>query len=136
MGQLKLEAKPASQAFTFEATRAQGPATLGIKCTDKSYAAPDVGLRVSQSGVFASLLVTDKFSTFAAHAHYKLTDTLDLAVQGTKKGAKPPSGGAGIAFKLDDKTTVKAKVDSSGAIESVVKYSPSKGLSVLKYGKY
>merc|ERR1711862_101105 len=77
--QLKFETKPFKQDFSFEVTRIQGPATLGLKCSQDNFQAPDVGLRVSHSGLFASLLVTGAFKTFDAHAHYKLTDTLDIA---------------------------------------------------------
>jgi hypothetical protein len=133
--QLKFETKPFTQAFTFECTRTQGPATLGLKCTEKNYAAPDFGLRLTHSGVFASLVVTDAFKTFEAHAHYKLTDALDLALT-AKQGGKGPTGGAGVAFKMDSNTTIKAKVDMAGNLETITKYSASKGLNFLLAGKY
>lgn len=133
--QLKFEVKPLTQAFSFEATRKQGPATLGLKLNEKNLQAPDVGLCVSQSGVFASLLVTDKFKTFEAHAHYKLTNNVEVAAT-AKQGSKGLDAGAGFSFQFDDKTTIKAKVNQKTDVESVIKYSPAGGLSFLLAGKY
>lgn len=133
--QLKLETKPSSGSFTFEATRSQGPATLGVKLTEKTYASPDIGLRVSHSGIFGSLVVTDAFKTIDVHAHYKATPVLDLAVN-AKQTAKGMTAAGGVAFKVNDSTTVKVKTDNKGAVESVVKYTPSKGFSIFKYGKF
>jgi hypothetical protein len=133
--QLKFETKPFTQEFTFECTRSQGPATVGVKCTQKNYAAPDLGLRITQSGIFASLLVTDAFKTFEAHAHYKLTDSLDLALT-AKQGGKSPTGGLGVAFKMDANTTIKAKADMAGVVETTTKYSCCKGVNFLLHGKY
>jgi len=134
--QLKLETFPFLQNFTFEATRIQGPATLGVKVTDSTLMAPDVGLRFNQSGVFAALSLTSGFKVIEAHGHYKLTDKLDFAVTAKQDPKKGTSGGAGVTFKYDGSTTIKAKVDNNGTIESVTKYAPSKGLSFLLAGKY
>jgi len=134
--QLKLGIKPMKQTFEFEATRDQGPATLGVKFTEKNFQTPDVGLRVVHSGVFASLLATGGFKQFEAHAHYKISDALTVAVTGKQDKDSAISGGAGLVFALDGKTTMKAKVNDKGEVDTVTKYSPSKGLSFILAGKY
>jgi hypothetical protein len=134
--QLKFETKPFKQDFAFEATRIQGPATLGLKCDQSNFQTPDLGLRISQSGVFASLLVTGGFKTFEAHGHYAVTDALDVAVNAKQEGKKGISVTAGVAFQLNAETTIKAKVDEKGSVETITKYSPKKGLTFLLAGKY
>jgi len=97
--------------------------------------APDLGFNFSHSGVLAALMVTNKFSAFEGHAHYKLKDGLEVVVN-AKQDKKGVSGAAGVVYKVNAETTIKAKVDDKGGLETVTKFSPSKGLTFLLAGKY
>lgn len=133
--QVKFETKPLNPAdFTFEVTRDQGPMTVGLKCGKNNATKPDVGLRLTQSGVFASLIATGQFKKFEAMAQYKV-DKIDLAASATKAGAGVDFV-LGVGYKHDGKSSVKAKVTDKGAIQATVKYSPSAGVTFLGGASY
>lgn len=113
-------------AFTAEVTRAQGPATVGVKVAGSNV---DVGMRVSMSGLFASLVVTKGFSTFEGAAHYKVNKTLEVAAT-AEKSKKGVSATGGIKFVLNDALTLKAKADDKGVATALATYKPAKGFTV------
>jgi hypothetical protein len=112
-------------AFTAEVTRVQGPATIGAKVAGTNV---DVGLRVSMSGLFASLVVTKGFQEFEGAAHYKVNNTLEVAAL-AKKG-KAVSVEGGIKFALNDALTLKAKATDKGVATALATYKPAKGFTV------
>lgn len=132
---LCLETKPFKQDFNFSVSRVQGPATLGLKIGQKNLQAPDLGLRITQSGILAVLMVTGGFKTFDGHAHYKVNDDLDVCLNG-KQDKKGISATAGVVYKVNKEITMKVKVDEKGGVDKVVSYSPSKGLTFLLAGKF
>lgn len=134
---LTLETKPFAQDFTLAVARNVGPALMiGCSLGQKNFSAPDVGLRISQSGILACLMVTEKFKTFEGFGHYAVGDALELTLN-AKQNAKGLTAQAGLVYtnKIND-ITVKAKVDEKGGVETVTKYSPSKGITFLLSGKY
>lgn len=137
--QLKFDTKALNPAdFTCEVTRAQGCATLGVKCTAATLTAPDLGLRLTQGPLFASLCVTGNFSTYAASCFYKVSDEVKCAANYTHGGKKSGSFTVGLAYALKSGTTLKAKLDQDQAVSCSVKHSLSKGFTLLggvKYGK-
>jgi hypothetical protein len=133
--QVKLELKPLDPSnFTFELTRDQGPMTVGLKCGKANATQPDVGVRLTQSGVFASVLATGGFKKFEAMAQYKV-DKIDLAASATK-GDKGVDFVVGLGYKHDGKSSLKAKVTDKGAASATVKYSPSAGVTFLGGASY
>jgi len=132
---VKLELKPLDPSnLTFELTRDQGPMTVGLKCGKANATKPDVGVRLTQSGVFASLLATGQFKKFEAMAQYKV-DKIDLAASATKAGSGLDFV-VGLGYKHDGKSSLKAKVTDKGAIQATVKYSPSAGVTFLGGASY
>merc|ERR1712146_516458 len=118
-----------------ELTRTQGPATIGIKAAANAIAKPDVGARVSVSGLFASLIASEGFQKFEVMSEYKVNDQLDAACSVTKD-AKGVAGTAGITYTHDSVTTLRAKASNAGVVEAVLSYSPSKGMKFHAGGKY
>jgi len=128
--------------YTLSVVRDQGPATVGCSLsTDlKSVKGPDLGLKVSQSGISAVLLAKDGLQTFEGFGHYALKNGLDLKLT-AKNAAKKDKGrdttwSAGACYKVNDEVSVKGKVDHKGGVDTFVKYSPAKGLSFVLAGKY
>jgi len=135
--QLKFETKATNpQAFTFEATRQQGPAMLGIKCGMANLQAPDVGARFTQGPLFVSLLAQEKFSAVTAHTFYKLNNQLKLAATYQHGGKKNGNFSAGIAYDLGSGINVKVKAMQDTSINASVKYELSKGLTLVGGGAY
>lgn len=125
--QVKFETKVLDpQAFTAEITRTQGPAVIGVKM-DKGNV--DVGARATVSGLFASLVVTKKFSTFEAMAQYKVNNNLEVAAS-AKKDSKSVSATGGIKFAVNGDVTVKAKVSDKGEATGALIYKAGKGMTV------
>jgi len=122
------------QDFKLTVSRDQGPASLGCSINKSNLAAPDLGLRISQSGILACLMATDQFKTFEGHAHYKVNADLEVALNG-KQSKKGLTASAGIVYKIND-ITIKAKVDEKGGVDTVTNYSPAKGVNFLIAGKY
>jgi hypothetical protein len=113
-------------AFTAEVTRAQGPATVGVKVAGSNV---DVGARVNVSGIFASLVVTKGFQTFEGAAQYKVNKNLEVAALATKD-SKGVSAQGGIKFALNDNLTLKAKANNKGVASALATYKPAKGFTV------
>lgn len=113
-------------AFTAEVTRVQGPATVGAKVVGSNV---DVGLRMSVSGLFTSLVVTKGFSSFEGAAHYKVNKNLEVAAIATKDG-KGVGAIGGIKFVLNDAMTLKAKATDKGVAHVLATYKPAKGFTV------
>jgi len=133
--QVKFETKPLNPAdFTFEVTRDFAPVTVGLKCGKNNATAPDVGLRLTQSGVFASLVATGQFKKFEAMAQYKI-DKVELAAAATKAGSGVDFV-VGLGYKHDGKSSVKAKVTDKGAVQATVKYVPCAGVTMLGGASY
>lgn len=114
------------EAFTAEVTRVQGPATIGAKVAGTNV---DVGLRMSVSGLFMSLVVTKGFQEFEGAAHYKVNNTLEVAATAVK-GSKGVSATGGIKFALNDALTLKAKATDKGVATALATYKPAKGFTV------
>eukprot|EP00933_Yihiella_yeosuensis_P035379 TRINITY_DN288_c0_g2_i1.p1 TRINITY_DN288_c0_g2~~TRINITY_DN288_c0_g2_i1.p1 ORF type:complete len:276 (+),score=86.03 TRINITY_DN288_c0_g2_i1:76-903(+) len=133
--QLKLETKPTNpQDFTCEVTRAQGPATLGLK-----YAAstgPDVGVRFTQGPFFASVLAKGAGSSFVANGFYKASDNLKCACTYTALGKQNGNFAVGVAYDVKKGTTIKAKVQQDQSVTVNVKHALAKGFTVVGGGKY
>lgn len=131
-----------SKPYTLSVVRDQGPATVGCSLsTDlKSVKGPDLGLKVSQSGVSAVLLAKDSLQTFEGFGHYALKDGLDLKATvknaATKDKGRDTTWSAGVCYKVNDEVSVKAKVDHKGGVDTFMKYAPVKGLSFVLAGKY
>jgi len=113
-------------AFTAEVTRVQGPATIGAKVAGSNV---DVGMRMSVSGIFASLVVTKGFSTFEGAVHYKVNKALEVAALATKNN-KGVGATGGIQFVLNDNLTLKAKATDKGEASALATYKPAKGFTV------
>lgn len=112
--------------FTAEVTRAQGPATVGVKVKGSNV---DVGMRVSTHGLFASLVATKGFSEFEGAAHYKVNKALEVAATATK-GGKGIEATGGIKFTLNDVLSLKAKADNKNVVTALATYKPAKGFTV------
>lgn len=113
-------------AFTAEVTRVQGPATIGAKVQGTNV---DVGLRVSMSGLFASVVATKGFQAFQGAVHYKVNKSLEVAAIADKsKGGVTATGG--IKFALNDALTLKAKATDKGEATALATYKPAKGFTV------
>lgn len=113
-------------AFTAEVTRVQGPATIGAKVAGSNV---DVGMRMSVSGLFASVVVTKGFSTFEGAVHYKVNKALEVAALATKDN-KGVGATGGIKFVLNDNLTLKAKATDKGVATALATYKPAKGFTV------
>jgi len=125
--QVKFETKVLSpEAFTAEITREVSPAVVGVKVSGGTKV--DVGARGTLSGLFSSLVVTDKFSTFEAMCQYKVNKNLEVAAM-AKKDTKSVSALGGIKFTNND-MTVKAKVSDKGEATAALIYKAGKGLTV------
>jgi hypothetical protein len=122
------------EAFNLELMRSFGPVTAGAKLGMGNLASPDVGCRYVSGPIFASLLATSSFSVFKVHSFYKVSDDVKLAC--FYEHSAKPNGGAGLAYKINSDTSLKAKVLMNQDICTTVKYGLSKGFTVLFGAKY
>lgn len=134
--QLKLETKVSNpQDFTFEATREQGPATLGLKYSS-SQTSPDVAANFANGPFFASLVAKDAFKSFAANALYKVNDDVKVAAIYNAGGKQNGQFALAASFQVKNGPLLKAKVQQDQSISVGVKHSIAKGFTVLGGGKY
>eukprot|EP00933_Yihiella_yeosuensis_P035380 TRINITY_DN288_c0_g3_i1.p1 TRINITY_DN288_c0_g3~~TRINITY_DN288_c0_g3_i1.p1 ORF type:complete len:294 (+),score=75.67 TRINITY_DN288_c0_g3_i1:57-884(+) len=134
--QLKFETKPlAPQDFTAEVTRAQGPATIGLKYSAAS-GSPDVGVRFVQGPFFASVLAKGGFKTFAVNGFYKASSDLKCACSYQHGGKTTGNFAVGVSYDVKKGTTIKAKVQQDQSVTVNVKHAVTKGFTVVGGGKY
>jgi hypothetical protein len=121
-------------SFTLEATRNVPNGVIGLKCGMANVTAPDLGFRFAAGPLFGSLLVTKKFSCFTAHAMYKLSDELKMAVNCVQE--KSLKGAASAEYKLSKETALKAKVQDDKTVSASLKHDIQKGFTVNAGAKY
>lgn len=126
--QVKFETKVLEpNRFTAEITRSIcSPVVVGVKVGDGNV---DVGARGTMSGLFASLVVTKRFSTYEAMCQYKVNNNLEVAAS-AKKDPKSVSASGGIKYTVNGDMTVKAKVSDKGEATAALIYKAGKGLTV------
>lgn len=135
--QLILDTKAMSpQDFTCEVTHTQGPATCGLKLTAATLTSPDLGVRYASGPLFASLLAKEKFGSFAAACHYKVSSDIRCAACYTYGGKADGNFALGMSYAMSKDLMLKAKVQHDKSITLSAKNTISKGFSVLSGCKY
>jgi len=135
--QLILDTKATSpKDFTCEVSRTQGPATFGLKCTAATLTSPDIGVRLTNGPMFASLVAKEKLGSFAATCHYKATPDIRCAACYTYGGKADGNFAVGLAYQMKKDLLVKAKVQQDQSISITAKNTITKGFSVLGGCKY
>jgi len=133
---LKLETKAMKpQDFTCEVTRAQGIATMGVKCCAANIACPDIGVRLLKGPYFCSLMAKEKLSAFTAHGFYKASSELKCAASYEHGGKKSGSFSLGIAYDVLKGTKLKVKVQQDRSVSCSVKHEMTKGFTLLTGGR-
>merc|ERR1712039_838272 len=123
--------------FGVEVTKEQpGLATFGLKCSATNLTSPDVGVRVMNGPLFASLFVKEKLSVFEANASYKASSDLTVAGKYQQGGKGSGNFTLGLLYNVMKGVAVRAKVSQDTAVQFGVKYEASKGFNVLCGGKY
>lgn len=126
--------------FMLDITRSVQQATFGVKFGKANMKAPDLGVRFLSGPLFASLLVTNKFKTYACHAAYTVSNELNVAATVTESKGKDIKGVVGLEYKVSADTKLKAKVDASTdetmSVSASVKHNLEKGFTVATGGKY
>jgi len=135
--QIKCETKiQTPQDFAFEATRAVGPATLGLKFGIKNATRPDLGVRLVQGPFFGSLLAKSQFNEFIAHGRYVATPEVQIAASYTQGGKNSGKYSVGLAYDLSKETKLKAKLENQDSIHLAVKHEITKGFTQVVGMKY
>jgi hypothetical protein len=135
--QVKLDAPPKDpMSFTAEVTYANGPYTVGAKCTSKTLTAPDLGVHFLKGPYFCSLIVKDKLAVYTAHGFYRASDKLKCAATYAHGGKSSGNCSLGLFYELMKGTTVKAKVAQDQSVSCSVKHEVSKGFTLIGGGKY
>merc|ERR1712187_787171 len=135
--QFKLETKVMKpKDFTFETTRAVGPATLGAKCTMDTLTRPDIGCRFLSGPFFVSLFVKEKLGACTANCFYKVNSDIKVAAAVDYGGKKSGNFSVGASYQVLKDTTLKAKVQQDQSLSCSLKHSLAKGFSCLAGCKY
>jgi hypothetical protein len=128
--------------FTLEVTQAIKSMTVGVKMTQATLAAPDLGIRFTYAGIFGAVTCSLKNQTYSAFSMYKVSDAIKAAgtcTYSTGPKAKAPfTMGAGLVYDVRPGMKLKAKVEKAETpVVSVgLKYEISKGLTALFGGKF
>jgi hypothetical protein len=135
--QIKLDTKATKpQDFTAEVTKAQGLATVGVKCTAATLTAPDLGMRLAQGPFFCSLLVKEKFKVYTAQGSYKATPDIHLAGTYEYGGKKNGNFSFGLLYNVMKGVALRCKVSQDQSVQLGVKSEVTKGFNVLFGCKY
>jgi len=135
--QVKLDAPPKDpMSFTAEVTYANGPCTVGAKCTGKTLTAPDLGINFLKGPYFCSLMAKDKLAVYTAHGLYNANDKLKCAATYAHGGKSSGNFSLGLFYELMKGTTVKAKVAQDQSVSCSVKHEVSKGFTLIGGGRY
>jgi len=137
---VKFETKPMKPAdFGLEVTREQaGLGTVGLKLGAASLASPDIGFRMQQGPIFASLIAQDVAANLVltAHGHYKVSSELQVAGEYVHGGKKTGSYTFGVLYDVMKGVALRAKVSQDKSISVGVKSEVQKGFNVLFGCKY
>merc|ERR1712190_337465 len=93
--------------FTAECLYGIGSSVLGVKFNGTS---PSAGANFASGPYFASVMSSEKFTQFNAHASFNATDQLTLATTcqyGGKKQKSSVEWGLAAAYKFDKTMTIK-----------------------------
>jgi len=133
--QVKFECKALNpQDFTKEVTYTKDIATFGVKLDSSILkgGTPDVGVRLAKGPFFGSVLAKEGFSTFNAHAHYKVNADFNCAATYQHGGKGNGAFTVGVAYK----GIGKVKFDQSQTITCSAKTTVSKGFTLLGGASY
>jgi len=113
--QLKLDTKVMSpDQLTCEVSRAQGPATIGVKAAMATLTTPDVGVRFVHGPMFGALVVkglqleSPQDIAWTPSCHYKVSDQLRCAAALTLGGMQNGDCTCGLAYEVQKGTVFKA----------------------------
>jgi len=139
--QLKLDTKVMSpDQLTCEVSRAQGPATIGVKAAMATLTTPDVGVRFVHGPMFGALVVKECWfggsGVCTASCHYKVSDQLRCAAAFTLGGKQNGNYTCGLAYEVQKGTVFKAKFQQDQSLSCSLKHGLSKGFTLLGGLKY
>jgi len=135
--QIKLETAPLNlQSTSLEVTRAIDTVTVGLKVNAKNLAAPDLGVRLQYGEGVVAILAKQQLSIFSLLAAVQARKDLNIAGSYEHGGKSSGSFGLGVAYKLSDKASLKAKLQQDGSLLGTVKYDLSKGFTLLAGGNF